>query len=86
MNSSTFNFLSHALQSRSDMNLHTFNGPAGRVITAWSRFSRTNVLLVVVSGGRLVRADHVASAQRGHLVHAGAVLAASPREAHLSVL
>lgn len=45
-----------------------------------------DVWLVVVSGRRVVRADHVASAQRGHLVHSGAVLAASPREAHLSVL
>ncbi len=52
---------------------------------AWS-CSCPNVRLVVVSGRRVVRADHVASAQRGHLVHSGAVLAASPREAHLSVL
>lgn len=42
--------------------------------------------LLVFSGRRVVWANHVASAKRGHLIHSGAVLAASPREAHLSVL
>lgn len=51
----------------------------------WS-YSRPDVWLIVLSGRGVVRANHVASTQRGHLVHPGAVLAASPRETHLSVL
>lgn len=51
----------------------------------WSNLHR-DVQLVVVSGRRVVRANHVASAEWGHLIHSGAVLAASSREAHLSVL
>lgn len=42
--------------------------------------------LLLITGRRVVWANHIASTQWGHLIHSSAVLAASPREAHLSVL